>query len=384
MDQVSDRAYMARALKLARRGLLTTDPNPRVGCVLVRAGEIVGEGWHQRAGEAHAEVNALRQAGTRAQGSTCYVTLEPCCHQGQTSPCTKALIKAGVVRIVAAMEDPNPKVAGQGLAQLREVGLQVEHGLLQKEAQALNPGFVQRLVQGRPWVRCKLATSLDGATALASGESRWITASSARRDVQRWRARSSAILTGIGTVARDNPSLNVRYEELLGDEVPLDFDRQPLRVILDRKLTISENARLLSLPGPILIVCVDATQPKAEILRRMGAEVIDLSVTHRGLDLRALMAVLATREINELHVECGARLAGSLFQSGLVDELILYLAPRLMGDTALGLLHLIGIQTMQDCIEVEIKEIRAVGQDWRLTATITPKNKYIDSKLELK
>src|SRR5690625_3007752 len=223
MDQVSDRAYMARALKLARRGLLTTDPNPRVGCVLVRAGEIVGEGWHQRAGEAHAEVNALRQAGTRAQGATCFVTLEPCCHQGRTPPCTKALIKAGVVRIVAAMKDPNPKVAGQGLAQLREVGLQVAHGLLQKEAQALNPGFVQRLVQGRPWIRCKLAMSLDGATALASGESRWITAPPARRDVQRWRARSSAILTGIGTVTRDNPSLNVRYEELLG-EVPSNFD----------------------------------------------------------------------------------------------------------------------------------------------------------------
>ncbi|MGR6035920.1 MAG: bifunctional diaminohydroxyphosphoribosylaminopyrimidine deaminase/5-amino-6-(5-phosphoribosylamino)uracil reductase RibD [Candidatus Nitrosoglobus sp.] len=369
VDQVSDRAYMARALKLARRGLYTTDPNPRVGCVLVRAGQVVGEGWHQQAGDAHAEVNALHQAGARAQGSTCYVTLEPCCHQGRTPPCTEALIKAGVVRVVAAMEDPNPKVASQGLAQLREAGLQVEYGLLQEEAQMLNRGFVQRLVQGRPWVRCKLAMSLDGATALASGESRWITAPPARRDVQRWRAQSSAILTGIGTVLRDDPSLNVRYEELSG-EASLNFDRQPLRVILDRKLAIPERARLFSLPGQVLIVCADVSQPKAEILRRMGAEVIEIPTTQQGLDLRALMGVLARREINELQVECGARLAGSLLQAGLIDELVLYIAPKIMGDAALGLLRLPGIQTMEDCIEVEIKEMRAVGRDWRLVAKI--------------
>lgn len=362
---------MARALKLARRGLFTTDPNPRVGCVLVRAGEIVGEGWHQWAGGAHAEVNALHQAGARARGATCYVTLEPCCHRGRTPPCTSALIKAGVVRVVAAMRDPNPKVAGQGLAQLRAAGLQVEYGLLQEEAEALNPGFMQRLVQGRPWVRCKLAMSLDGATALASGESRWITAPPARRDVQRWRARSSAILTGIGTVLRDDPSLNVRYEELR-DEVPPGFDRQPLRVVLDQKLAISERARLLLLPGPILIGCADGSQQKAETLRRRGAEVITLPVIREGLDLRALMTILAAREINELHVECGARLAGSLLQAGLIDELVLYIAPKLMGNAALGLLRLSGIETMQDCIEVEIKEVRAVGRDWRLVVKIAP------------
>jgi diaminohydroxyphosphoribosylaminopyrimidine deaminase/5-amino-6-(5-phosphoribosylamino)uracil reductase len=369
VDQVSDRAYMARALKLARRGLYTTDPNPRVGCVLVHAGQVVGEGWHQRAGDAHAEINALRQAGDRAQGSTCYVTLEPCCHQGRTPPCTEALIKSGVVRVVAAMEDPNPKVASQGLAQLRKAGLQVEYGLLQEEAQVLNRGFVQRLVQGRPWVRCKLAMSLDGATALASGESRWITAPPARRDVQRWRAQSSAILTGIGTIIRDDPSLNVRYEELSG-EVSLNFDRQPLRVILDRKLAIPESARLLSLPGQVLIVCADASQPKAEILRRMGAEVIEIPITQQGLDLRAVMGILTAREINELQVECGARLAGSLLQAGLMDELVLYIAPKIMGDAALGLLRLPSIQTMEDCVKVEIKEIRAVGRDWRLVAKI--------------
>jgi diaminohydroxyphosphoribosylaminopyrimidine deaminase/5-amino-6-(5-phosphoribosylamino)uracil reductase len=279
------------------------------------------------------------------------------------------LIKAGVVRVVAAMGDPNPKVASQGLAQLRKAGIQVEHGLLREEAQALNPGFSQRLIQGRPWVRCKLAMSLDGATALASGESRWITAAPARRDVQRWRARSSAILTGIGTVARDDPSLNVRYEELSA-EVPLRFDRQPLRIILDRQLAIPENARLLSLPGQVLIVCADAAQPKADLLRRMGAEVIGLPATEQGLDLMALMAALAAREINELQVECGARLAGALLRAGLIDELVLYIAPKLMGDAALGLLRLPDIQTMKDCIEVEIKEIRAVGRDWRLVAKI--------------
>ncbi len=362
---------MARAIRLAWRGLYTTDPNPRVGCVLVRGGEIVGEGWHERAGDAHAEINALRQAGTRAQGATCYVTLEPCCHWGRTPPCTEALIKAGVTRVVAAMQDPHPNVAGGGLTQLREAGIQVQNGLLEEEAQALNPGFIQRLVRGRPWVRCKLAMSLDGATALASGESQWITSPPARRDVQRWRARSSAILTGIGTVVRDDPSLNIRYGELL-DEVPLDFNRQPLRIILDRRLAIPVQARLLSLPGPALILCADASQPKAKALRRAGAEVSTLPVTDRGLDLSALMADLAAREVNELQVECGARLAGSLLQDGLIDELVLYIAPKLMGEETFGLLHLPGIRTMKDCIQVEIKEIRAVGQDWRLIATIAP------------
>nr|WP_096526688.1 bifunctional diaminohydroxyphosphoribosylaminopyrimidine deaminase/5-amino-6-(5-phosphoribosylamino)uracil reductase RibD [Candidatus Nitrosoglobus terrae] len=360
---------MARALKLARQGLYTTDPNPRVGCVLVRSGQCVGEGWHQQTGNAHAEINALHQAGAQAQGATCYVTLEPCCHQGRTPPCTEALLKAGVKRVVAAMEDPNPKVAGQGLAQLKAAGIQVECGLLQEEAQALNRGFIQRLLQGRPWVRCKLAMSLDGATALASGESQWITSPPARRDVQRWRAQSSAILTGIGTVLRDNPALNVRYEEL-PNELLSAPDRQPLRIILDRKLAIPESARLFSLPGKILIVCADSSLVKAERLRRMGVEVIAIPATQQGLDLKALMGVLAHREINELQIECGARLAGSFLQAGLIDELLLYIAPKIMGDAALGLFRLPGIQTMDNCIEVEIKEIRAVGRDLRLLAKV--------------
>jgi diaminohydroxyphosphoribosylaminopyrimidine deaminase / 5-amino-6-(5-phosphoribosylamino)uracil reductase len=361
---------MARALKLAWQGLYTTDPNPRVGCVLVRDGEIVGEGWHARAGDAHAEVNALRQAGTRARGAICYVTLEPCCHRGRTPPCTEALINAGVSRVVAAMRDPNPKVASRGLAQLREAGIQVEHGVLEEEARALNIGFLQRLVQGRPWIRCKLAMSLDGATALASGESRWITSPPARRDVQRWRARSSAILTGIGTVLRDDPALNVRYATLAG-EVPPGATRQPMRIVLDRQLAIPEQARLLSLPGKVLILCADAAQRKAERLRRAGAEVIALPVIQRGLDLTALMEVLAAREINELHVECGARLAGALVQARLIDELVLYIAPKLLGDNSLGLLRIPDIASLEECIAVEIAEIRAVGRDWRLVVRLT-------------
>ncbi|MFO1425294.1 MAG: bifunctional diaminohydroxyphosphoribosylaminopyrimidine deaminase/5-amino-6-(5-phosphoribosylamino)uracil reductase RibD, partial [Candidatus Competibacteraceae bacterium] len=316
---------MACALALARRGLYGTDPNPRVGCVLVREGTIVGEGWHERAGEPHAEANALEMAGERARGATAYVTLEPCCHYGRTPPCTDALLRAGITRMVAAMLDPNPRVAGRGLAQLRAAGIRVECGLLEAEAQALNPGFIQRMTQGRPFVRVKLAMSLDGRTALASGQSQWLTGEAARQDVQRLRARSSAILTGIGTVLADDPSLNVRLPEA---------PRQPSRVILDTELRTPPTARTLRLPGSVLLFTAVADPATQAPLRVAVAEIIVVPRAEQGLDLRAVMAELARRECNEIHVESGPTLAGALLQAGLMDELVVYIAPLLLGDKA--------------------------------------------------
>lgn len=295
-----------------------TDPNPCVGCVLVKDGIVVGEGWHTRAGEAHAEINALDAAGDRARGATAYVTLEPCCHQGRTPPCTDALLKAGIARLVAAMSDPNPQVAGKGFAILRDAGVAVEYGLLAAEARALNPGFIQRMIQGRPFVRLKLAMSLDGRTALASGESQWLTGEAARRDVQRLRARGSAILTGIGTVLTDNPSLNVRLSEAT---------RQPSRVILDTELRTPPTAQTLRLPGQVLIFTTVSDSSMQAPLRAAGAEIVLLPRAEQGLDLHAVMAELARRECNEVHVECGSTLAGALLRAGLVDELVIYMAP---------------------------------------------------------
>jgi len=349
---------MARALVLARRGLYSTDPNPRVGCVLVKDGHTVGEGWHERAGEPHAEVLALNAAGARAHGATVYVTLEPCCHHGRTPPCTDALLSAGVARMVAAMRDPNPQVAGRGLDLLRAAGVAVECGLLEAEARALNPGFIQRMTLGRPWVRVKLAMSLDGRTALASGASQWLTGEAAREDVQRLRARSSAILTGIGTLLADDPHLNVRLPEAVG---------QPLRVILDPELRTPATARILQLPGPVAIFTA-VTDPAAWApLQAAGGEIVVAPRAVRGLDLRAVMAELARRECNEAHVECGPTLAGALLQAELVDQLVIYLAPLLLGDRARGLLQLPELIRMQDRRELEVLETRAVGRDWRLT-----------------
>ena len=354
-----DLRWMAHALRLARRGLYTTDPNPRVGCVLVRDDVLVGEGWHQRAGEPHAEIHALRAAGARARGATAYVTLEPCCHQGRTPPCSRALIEAGVARVVAAMEDPNPRVAGQGLAQLQAAGIETAVGVLADAAGALNPGFVQRMRRGRPWVRCKLAMSLDGRTAMASGESQWITGAAARADVHRLRARSSAMLTGIGTVLADDPSLTAR---LPAAEAVL----QPLRVVLDPALRMPPSARMLALPGGTLVLTRDAGSDRAR------AEVAAVPAGPGGLDLAAVLELLGHREINEVMVEAGATLAGALLGQGLVDELVLYLAPHVMGDGARGLFHLPGLAAMRDRIELEITDLRAVGRDWRITARPRP------------
>jgi diaminohydroxyphosphoribosylaminopyrimidine deaminase/5-amino-6-(5-phosphoribosylamino)uracil reductase len=366
MNPASDHEYMGRALELAARGRYTTDPNPRVGCVLVSNGEVVGEGWHVRTGGPHAEINALRAAGERAAGATAYVTLEPCCHHGRTPPCTEALITAGVRRVVAAMEDPNPRVGGAGLHTLQAAGIEVCSGVLAAEAERLNPGFVMRMRQGRPWVRCKLAMSLDGRTALASGESRWITGEDARRDVHRWRALSSAIMTGIGTVMADDPSLTVR----LG-ESEAGSPRQPLRVILDTHLRTPPGARLLRLPGETLILTGIPDRQREISLEGSGISVVTLPMDGGRLDLAAVMTYLGSREINEVHLEAGATLSGALLAAGLVDELLVYLAPHLMGDTARGLFHLPGIERMEQRIGLSISDIRAVGQDWRIRATVT-------------
>ncbi len=355
--------YMSRALQLARKGLYTTDPNPRVGCVLVKDGEIIGEGWHERAGEPHAERHALAKAGNRARGATAYVTLEPCSHHGRTPPCADALIEAGVAKVIVAMEDPNPQVAGQGLAKLHAAGIETESGLLQAEAEALNPGFIKRMRIGKPYVRCKLAMSLDGRTAMASGESQWITGSKARADVHRLRARSSAIVTGSGTVLHDDPSLNARIDGLNDEQI-----KQPLRVVLDSNLSMPPTAKMLSLPGDTLVVTTQAGSDVSDALFNAGAEVVCLNAASGKVNLNDLLSLLVQREINEVLVETGAVLAGNFLHAGLLDEIIIYMAPHIMGDQARGLFHLPGLDVMDERIALQITDIRAVGKDWRITA----------------
>jgi diaminohydroxyphosphoribosylaminopyrimidine deaminase/5-amino-6-(5-phosphoribosylamino)uracil reductase len=362
-----DHSYMARAIRLAEQGLYTTHPNPRVGCVLVRDGVIVGEGFHRRAGEPHAERNALAKAGERARGATAYVTLEPCCHHGRTPPCSDGLIEAGVARVVVAMTDPNPRVAGQGIAQLQAAGIRVDLGVMPAQAQALNPGFIARMSRGRPFVRCKLAMSLDGRTAMASGESKWITGEAARLDVQRLRARSDAIITGIGTVRADDPSMNVRLSaaELPGVASD-DYLPQPLRVVLDPDLQMSPAARMLSLPGPTLVVSTTDDESRRRALEAAGAEVIQLPRRGLGIDLERLMESLAQRGINEVLIESGPTLAGAAVAAGVVDQLTIYAAPILMGSDARGLLNLPALTEMKHRIDLEIEDLRMVGADLRI------------------
>lgn len=358
---IADQRFVARALQLAERGLFTTDPNPRVGCVLVKNGEVIGEGWHQRAGEPHAEINALQVAGEQAKDATAYITLEPCCHHGRTPPCSVALIAAGVSRVVVAMQDPNPQVAGQGLAQLEKAGIETHSGVMQAQAEALNPGFINRMSQGRPYVRGKLAMSLDGRTAMASGESQWITGTEARQDVQRLRARSSAIVTGIGTVLADAPSLTARVDE----EVV-----QPLRVVLDSQLQMPITAKVLTLPGQTLVLTVSNDEQKANALREAGAEVEVLTENNGRVDLNTVMDCLARRQINEVLVEAGATLCGAFLQAGLFDELVVYMAPMILGNEARGLLNLPGLDKLAQAVKLEIVDVRAVGNDWRLRVKI--------------
>lgn len=356
----ADHEYMSRAIQLAWHGLYSTDPNPRVGCVIVRDGVIVGEGWHERAGEAHAEVNALQQAGEKAEDATAYITLEPCSHTGKTPPCTDALLEAKVARVVAAMQDPNPRVAGSGIQQLRNAGVQVEVGLLEAEAKQLNPGFIQRMSAGRPFVRNKLAMSLDGRTAMADGESKWITGEAARMDVQRLRARSSAIVTGVGTILADDPSLTVRLDET---------ERQPLRVIIDTNLSTPADARVLNEPGETLIVTCSEDEDVIALLTEKGAEVRQLPSHAGSVDLHALMELLSELQINEVLLETGATLSGAMLEAELIDEIVIYMAPILMGNEARGLYRLQHIQSMQDKIQLEIRDTRVVGTDLRITAT---------------
>lgn len=364
----ADRSWMSRALMLAERGLYTTEPNPRVGCVLVADGEVVGEGWHVRAGEGHAEVNALAQAGERARGATAYVTLEPCSHFGKTPPCADALITAGVSRMVAAMQDPNPQVAGNGLQRLREAGIAVECGLLEEQARALNPGFIKRMQQGLPWVRVKLAMSLDGRTAMASGESKWITGPAARADVQRLRARSGAVVSGADSVLLDDSALTVRASELglPSDEAAAAADRQPLRVLIDSLRRVPLEQRFFREAGPSLVISTSAEQAADDYLAA-GSELLAVPGADGKVDLQAVLQILAERGCNEVLVEAGAGLSGAFWRAGLVDELIVYMAPRLLGSQARPLMQL-PFESMSEAMDVAITDMRAIGQDWRITA----------------
>jgi diaminohydroxyphosphoribosylaminopyrimidine deaminase/5-amino-6-(5-phosphoribosylamino)uracil reductase len=363
-----DQRAMARALELARRGLYTTTPNPRVGCVIVRDGTIVGEGWHERAGESHAEVHALRQAGERARGATAYVTLEPCSHQGRTPPCCAALTAAGVARVVAAMEDPNPLVAGKGFAQLRAANIVVEAGLMAQEAHELNIGFVSRMTRGRPWVRLKVAASLDGKTALQNGQSQWITGPDARRDGHAWRAQACAILTGIGTVKDDNPQLTVR--DVATDVANI---RQPLRVVVDSRLETPVDAKVLGKDTLIFAAAMDAL--RAPPLQARGAEIVVLPNAAGKVELPNLLQELGRRGINELHVEAGYKLNGSLLNEGLVDELLIYLAPCVLGEAAHGMFNLPALTTLATLTgrrALNIVDVRQIGPDIRVMARVAP------------
>jgi diaminohydroxyphosphoribosylaminopyrimidine deaminase/5-amino-6-(5-phosphoribosylamino)uracil reductase len=357
----ADIQAMTRALELARRGQYTTDPNPRVGCVLVKDGITVAEGWHQRAGGPHAEVHALSAASGAARGATAYVTLEPCNHYGRTPPCSLALVEAGVARVVYALDDPNPQVAGQGAARLREHGIAVESGLMAAEAEALNPGYLRRRRTGMPYVRVKVAASLDGRTALASGESRWITSRAARQDGQRGRAMSSVVLTGVGTILADDPALNVRIEE---------SDRQPLRVVLDSRLRTPSDSRVLQREGRVLIVATVDDADRRRSLERQGAEVIIVPESAGRPDLAVVLQLLAQRDANEIWVEAGATLAGSFVRERHFDELVVYLAPSLLGSDARPLLELPVLASLDDRIALRFTECRSVGDDLRITAKV--------------
>jgi len=353
-----DHAFMARALALTERGRDTATPNPNVGCVIAKGGRILGEGWHERAGEPHAEARALAACTEPPEGATAYVTLEPCSHQGRTPPCADALVGARVARVVAALEDPNAEVNGRGVARLREAGIRVELGLMAAQAQEAHRGFLHRMRHGRPWMRIKAAASLDGRIALANGESRWITDEDARRDVHALRARSCAMLTGIGTVLRDDPELTVRH-------VPCT--RQPRRVVIDSRLDIPAGAKILAGTPPIILT-VSADADKRAALEARGAEVVTVAREGEKTDLAAVARLLGERGFNEVTVETGGKLMGSLLTAGVVDELVLYLAPIILGDSAQALFAFPELKTLDAAMRPRIVDVRAIGRDWRVTA----------------
>ncbi len=360
MFSPADQQHMAEALRLAHNGLYTATPNPRVGCVIVRDDRTLGTGWHEKAGGPHAEVVALRAAGSEARGATAYVSLEPCSHRGRTPPCVDALIEAGIARVVAAMQDPNPRVAGSGFAKLRAAGIQVESGLMPDEARELNIGFVSRMNRGRPWVRMKIAASLDGRTALANGQSQWITGPGARRDGHAWRARACAVLTGIGTVRDDDPQLNVREVET---------SRQPLKVVVDSRLELPLSAKLLG-SGKVLVAAAVANKDDIAALQDKGAEVVVLPNARGKVDLPELMRELARRELNEVHVEAGVKLNGSLLAEGLVDELLIYLAPSILGDGARGMFGLPELSDLAQKRLLQFAGVQTIDGDLRILARV--------------
>lgn len=365
-QSVIDHQHMSRAIQLARRGLYTTQPNPRVGCVIARGEQVIAEGYHLQAGGPHAEIVALQQAGAGAAGATAYVSLEPCSHHGKTPPCADALIEAGVARVVCAMQDPNPLVAGQGLDKLHEAGIEAECGILQAEAEVLNPGFIKRMSSGLPYVRAKLAMSLDGRTAMASGESQWITGEAARQDVQRLRARSSVVLTGSGTVMADNPQLNVRLD---AQQLGLDCEpHQPLRAVIDSELKSPADSQIFTRSAGSASTLVFTHQHYSAASGFAEEQVVTLPRGADKLHLHEVLRYLAGLQANEVHVEAGSELCGALLEQKLLDELVIYMAPHIMGNGARGLFHLPMLSAMAQRIELKITDIRAVGADWRITA----------------
>ncbi|MFV2060611.1 MAG: bifunctional diaminohydroxyphosphoribosylaminopyrimidine deaminase/5-amino-6-(5-phosphoribosylamino)uracil reductase RibD [Gammaproteobacteria bacterium] len=362
----NDREFMARAIRLAERGAYTTHPNPRVGCVIVKNNKILGEGWHIEAGKEHAEINALNDIENtdEIKGATVYVSLEPCCHQGKTGPCSTALVKAGVQKVIVAMLDPNLLMSGQGIQELKDNGIEVEVGVLQAQAEQLNPGYIKRMKTGRPFIRNKMAMSLDGRTALASGESKWITSEDARHDVHKYRARSDCIVTGVGTILTDDPSMTVRMDGIL---------QQPLRVIIDTHLSTPLDAKILAQQGKTIILTCRNDDGDVKRFAKHGIEVINITQKGSNLDLDAVVDYLGSLDINEVLLEAGATLSGAMLQAGLVDELVVYMAPILLGNKAKGLFGLSNLESMNQKIKLNIIEQRAIGIDWRLRATVSVK-----------
>lgn len=362
MYTAADHVFMSHALQLAEKGLYTTTPNPRVGCVIVKDERIIASGWHEKAGLPHAEINALNEAGEAARGATAYVTLEPCNHYGLTPPCANALIEAGVAKVIMAMEDPNPLVAGQGRRRLEQAGITVQSGLLETQARALNKGFISRMTRKRPWVRVKIAASMDGKTALQNGASQWITGEAARKDGHRWRAQSCAILTGIGTIKSDNPQLNVRY---------IETTRQPKKIVLDSQLSIPLDVALLQGESVILFTANDQNSTKISQLTQLGVQVITLPASDGRIDLKKMLMLLATDfAMNEILVEAGSNLSGALLDANLVDEIIFYLAPYLLGHDAQSMFKFSQLDTLDQKKAFSIEDVRKLGQDIRIVARV--------------